>query len=197
MNIFFLHLNPKTNARLYINKHCVKIILECTQMLYTALWKNNDTSDWISQHEQYLGSNPYKATHYNHPMAKWVRLSLDNYNYTIDIALALCYEYTTRFGKVHKCQPRLEWLQKHPPVSFPKQHIDHHCATLNIPRQCTPIPLAMPKQFYSNDVLYSYRLYYLVEKSALITPKDTFNLRQRIEEWNLYDDVPLSILIKQ
>lgn len=193
MNIFFLHLDPKTNAKFYINKHCVKIILECAQMLYTALWKNNESAEWVELHEKDLNLPPYKATHFNHPTTKWVRMTLENYKYTIDTALALCYEYTSRYHKIHKCQIRLEWLRDNPPTFSEYKELTHHCATKNIPQGCTPIPLAMPVEYYSDDVLYSYRLYYIVEKFKLITKTDTIDCKQTIIDWNLNNN---NLLIK-
>jgi hypothetical protein len=194
MNLFFLHLSPSMNAKLYINKHCVKIILECVQMLYTTMWMTHSTDDWVQCHFQDIQLVPYKATHRNHPTTKWTRLSIDNFNYMVTTGLALCEEYTRRYKKIHKCQVRLEWLRDHPPTSFSNEEMTHHCATKNIPPNCTPVPLAMPKHFYSDDLLYSYRMYYVVDKSPLRTKTDTLNFKQLIEEWNLRDDIPLATL---
>ena len=36
MNIFYLHPNPQTAARMHCDKHCVKMILEYAQLLSTA-----------------------------------------------------------------------------------------------------------------------------------------------------------------
>lgn len=185
MNIFFLHLNPTKNAKLYINKHCVKIILECAQMLYAALWMNNIDTEWIDLHLQDLELPPYKLTHRNHPTSKWVRGSLENFNYTLQTALALCYEYTARYKKIHKCQQRIEWIMHNTPLLFPEQVMDKHCATKNIPTGCTPIPLCMPEQFHSDDLLYSYRSYYITEKSSLVSSTDTIDFKQLTLEWNL------------
>lgn len=185
MNIFFLHLDPTTCARLYLNKHCVKIILECAQMLYTAMWKNHSTEEWVQQHLSDLELNPYKCTHFNHPTAKWVRLTSDNFNYTIQLALELCYEYTRRYGKIHKCQQRIEWMRDHPPSLYPVLDMPRHCATKNIPQRCTPIPLAMPKEYHTDDVLHSYRLYYVREKFKLRGPKDTLDFSSVCHEWGI------------
>jgi len=161
-------------------------------MLYTALWHCSDDDAWVTQHTTDLALNPYKATHINHPTSKWVRSDVHNFNYTLDLALELCYEYTRRYGKIHKCQCRLEWLRDHPPITFTVQDMaNKHCATQNIPVGCTPVPLAMPEQFYSDDLLYSYRLYYIVEKSRLCTSKDTFNVQGRIDEWDLRSDIKI------
>ena len=79
MNIFFLDLEPKKCAEYHVDSHVVKIILEACQMMATAYPK---------------GGAPYKHTHANHPMAVWVRSSLDNFIWTLDYCYALCSEYT-------------------------------------------------------------------------------------------------------
>lgn len=175
MNIFFLHLDPKTCAAYYFNKHCVKIILEIAQMLYTAHWMTATTTepDW-SHHLD--GLAPYRKTHANHPTARWVRQCRANYIFTCSMGLALCAEYTARYGKVHKCQVRLQWLLEHLPASFDASPIPATLATVNIPAGCTPVPLAMPDEYHSTDLLYSYRSYYLFGKSHIPTADDRVRL---------------------
>ena len=36
MNIFYLHNDPSTCAKMHVDKHCVKMILEYAQLLSTA-----------------------------------------------------------------------------------------------------------------------------------------------------------------
>ncbi len=56
MNIFYLHHNPYKAATFFYDKHKVKMILECAQMLCTA------------HHVHDNGDNvPYKKAHLNHP----------------------------------------------------------------------------------------------------------------------------------
>jgi len=91
---------------------------------------------------------PYKRTHYNHPCSIWVRESLNNYNWLFNYAEALCKEYTYRYGKIHKCETALHKLKK------PKLN------KIGL----TPFKLAMPEQYRTNNVIDSYRQYYLNEK---------------------------------
>jgi hypothetical protein len=172
MNIFFLHLNVHICAKYYLDKHVIKIILEITQMLYTAHWEANCSDlQWVDGHNQALGRAPYRKTHFNHPTSKWVRQCEANYKYACSLALALCHEYTTRYRKIHKCQARIQWLVLHSPRLFCSDPIQAYIATNNIPPGCTPIPLAMPEQFHSNNVLRSYRHYYLEAKTHIVTSK--------------------------
>lgn len=186
MNIFFLNLSPSRNARLYFNRHCIKIILEIAQMLYTAHWCSPNTAT-IETVSIILAdgtkAKPYRKTHYNHPTAKWVRQCSANYKYTCEIGIALCREYTRRYKKTHKTQAHLEWLSNNIPEFMPFQPIQAFLATQNIPIGCTPIPLAMPAEFHSPDALYSYRLYYVVAKAHL-KDKD-IDICKYIDDWGL------------
>lgn len=172
MNIFFLHLNVHICAKYYLDKHIVKIILEITQMLYTAHWMS-DSPDF-PDHSETIESPPYRKTHFNHPTSKWIRQTPPNYTYACSLALALCREYSLRYKKVHKCQARILWLASHFPSSFCSDPIPAHLAHKNVPPGCSPIPLAMPVQFHSNDVLRSYRQYYLEAKQHIVSSPTDF-----------------------
>lgn len=187
MNIFFLHLSVSQSAKYYFNKHCIKIILEIAQMLYTSHWILQSGTDWIDTHLQILSLQPYKKTHQNHPTTKWVRSHINNYMYACKLGLELCYEYTRRYKKVHKTQVRLEWLLENPPKIFINEKIDAYLANKNIPDGCTPIPLAMPKVYHSNDVIYSYRLYYLKDKRDIA--QSTEVLQKLSIEWNMESEI--------
>lgn len=170
MNIFFLHLCPKKCAAYYFNKHCVKIILEITQLLYTAQHCNNQTDEWIKKRmEQYPDLKIYKKTHAFHPMAVWVRKDRANYYYALSIGIELCKEYTKRYSKVHACQKHLVWLYYNEPTCWGLDDYKNKpfLATQNIPENCTPVPLAMPEQYYSADLIYAYRCYYIFEKERM------------------------------
>ena len=183
MNIFFLHKNPAKSAKYYFNKHCIKIILEIAQMLYTAHWTiAEDDTCWIDKHIEDITLNPYKKTHYNHPTSKWIRNHRNNYLYACVMGLSLCYEYTHRYNKVHKTQARLEWLIHNIPSVFtPVDNTKAYLATENIPSGCTPIPLAMPVEYHSPDVIASYRAYYIHEKKSIAQSEQTWTLLK--EEW--------------
>lgn len=93
MNIFILHKNPKISAKYHSDQHVRKMILETAQLLSFAHYRHYSRAK--------LGKI-YKdsKSHTNHPCAKWVRESWANYNYLCKLGLALCREYTFRFGKV-------------------------------------------------------------------------------------------------
>lgn len=176
MNLFFLHADPKKSASYYYNKHCVKIILEVCQMLYTAHWMvYGDDDTWVQKHLKNLELNPYRKTHYNHPTSKWIRQSRENYLYACRMGLELCYEYTRRYKKIHKCQQRIEWLLENTPTEFPSIQVQGHLATQGVPIGCTPIPLAMPEKYHTDNVVQSYRLYYIHDKKSIAQTEDVWN----------------------
>jgi hypothetical protein len=180
MNIFFLELNPSKNAKRYYNKHCIKIILEITQILYAAHWFHG--SDW-KEHV------PYKKTHINHPITQWVRFCKNNYMYALNVAFALCDEYTFRYKKIHKCLERLRWLQQNIP-SFSvsgQKNMNSYYASKNNPEGCSPVPLAMPSEYHDPDLLKAYRSYYLMDKNHIRDKHSSsqINLETIHDEWCL------------
>ena len=138
MNIFVLDTDPATAAKMSCDKHVIKMILESAQMLCTVA-------------SNYGFVAPYKATHKNHPCTLWTAKSRQNWQWLVDHSLALCAEYTNRYGKVHKTQQHIEW-----------------CSGLDIDLPTgglTPFAQAMPEQYRNSDVVEAYRAYYHGEKA--------------------------------
>lgn len=183
MNIFFLHEDPNESATYYFDRHCVKIILEICQMLYTAQWICNPGFE--SNHPKDL--KPYRKTHYNHPTSKWVRRTFSNYEYACLAGLALCREYTLRYGKTHKCEVRLQWLLENPIDSFDKSPYmsTTYLANVGVPHNCSPIPLAMPVEFHCTNVITAYRNYYIQAKKHIPTTKEGDVHTRLALRWNI------------
>ena len=133
MNIFILHLNPRIAAQMSCDRHCVKMILESAQLLCTAIHLNE-------------GVAPYKPTHVAHPCTIWAASTKDNWLWLKKYALALCAEYTLRYGKKHKCHTLIESLN---PDVIPDGDL-------------TPFAQAMPDEFRRKDgnAVEAYREYY-------------------------------------
>jgi hypothetical protein len=109
----------------------------------------------------------YSATHINHPSAIWVRKSKENYIWLANMLLALCEEYTYRYGKTHKVER------------------DGLCFVLlkNIPKNIgnqgwsEPTP-AMPDEVkIPGSSLASYRNYYINSKKHLASWQGKINSR--------------------
>ena len=167
MNIFYLDHDVYNCAEMHNDKHVVKMILEYAQLLSTAhrfldgtvssgLSKTGrkQTRYVLSDHREHV---LYGATHINHPSAVWVRQSYDNYIWLSNMLIALCEEYTHRYGKIHKVER------------------DGLCFVLmkNIPKNIgskawsEPTP-AMPDDVkIAGDSIKSYRNYYINNKTHL------------------------------
>ena len=148
MNIFYLDKDPKLAATYQYNKHVVKMILESAQMLCTV-------------HHKYMGEDadvPYKSTHKNHPSTVWAANSAQNYEWLYRHFIALCEEYTKRYGKTHlsitKCKEPLRLA----PINIP--HVE-----FKQPPQC------MPDEYKDKCSVQAYWNYYIGEKHSVANQK--------------------------
>lgn len=164
MNIFFLHLNPILCAMYHVDRHCVKMILETLQMLCTAIQVCTLERGGTSKEAVELltpsvptGSTPlYKyisTTHKNHPCTIWARKSRSNWVWLWKLGIALCLEYTHRYGKRHQAEDGLRSL----------------CILRSeIPKGGFQVPpQAMPDMYKNSNTIRAYRRYYLYGKRHL------------------------------
>ena len=106
MNIFFLDSNIEKCAQYHVDRHVIKMRLELAQLACTAHHVLGDIDS---------SKIPYKPTHKNHPSAIWVRESLFNYMYVVNLGLELCKEMRHRFNTPHqKTEEVLLWLKENP-----------------------------------------------------------------------------------
>lgn len=140
MNRFVLHVEPEQAARFHCDKHVVKMILEEGQMLSTVHRLSGSTDD-----------NLYRATHKHHPCTVWAGQSSENYRWGYRLLVALCDEYTFRYGKQHATSRLLPLLATEP---------------ANLPQiGLTPFPQAMPDPYKGSDPIEAYRRFYRAEKA--------------------------------
>lgn len=83
----------------------------------------------------------------------WVRMSLTNYMWLASLAWWLCKEYQYRYGdqKIHKTEAHVIWLMNNSPKSIPFVEF-------------TRPALAMPDQYKQEDVIESYKMFYIESK---------------------------------
>jgi hypothetical protein len=169
MNIFALDHDVTKCAEYHVDRHAVKMILEYSQLLSTAHRildgvqhqflsdSGRRTTAW--RLDDWRETKLYKATHINHPSAIWARSTSGNYSWLHNLLVAVCEEYSYRYGKVHKCESSglVEALAELP------KNIKH--ATM------TPVLLAMPDQYKVPDPIESYRNYYRSGKQHLFSWK--------------------------
>lgn len=180
MNIFILSDDPKMIAQYQIDKHCIKLPLESAQMLSTAHrildgeYKLGKSKTGRNQKTWYFSSPEkenviYKAGHINHPCTIWTRESSENYIWHFNLFKELLDEYHYRYGKIHACTKLIPYLQ-------------------NVPRNIkmgsrTQFAVAMPDECkIHNDVIGSYRNYYIQKKKSIASWNGKINSRP-IPEW--------------
>ena len=129
MNIFILDNDPVIAAQLQCDKHVVKMIVE----------SDDDRENIL-----------YKACHYNHPSTVWTRENCQNYKWHYKHFIALCDEYTFRYGKLHATDAKLRSILRNPPWEI------KHAKAL------TPFKLAMSDnpECITEDAVESYRNFY-------------------------------------
>jgi hypothetical protein len=119
MNIFFLAGDPNRCARWHCDKHVVKMILEYTQILYTAQHMNGGTEQVEASAPlcKSTGLRGYKKHSPKHPSVLWACAALPHYIWLCKLALCLCDEHEFRFDPVvrHSCSVHLEWLSRNLP----------------------------------------------------------------------------------
>lgn len=146
MNIFVLDEDPYLASQYHTDKHTIKQILESVQILCASHHKTGTTLNV-----------PYRLTHKNHPVCKWVAEDLNNYKWLCHLTKGLCKEYTYRYDKIHKCEEVLKWcLLNLPNIPSVKQ---------------TSFALAMPDDCKTDDAVKSYRNYYNKYKRHLFSWK--------------------------
>ena len=99
MNIFALHKSPKKAARMLVDRHVVKMILESVQMLCTAFVLVAPPEAVLSLSKKI---KLYKPCHKNHPCTVWVRERKVNFIWLCMLASQIGREYTFRYNKIHK-----------------------------------------------------------------------------------------------
>lgn len=90
MNIFVTSISPYKSALYLDDKRVVKMCLETTQILCTAL--NELVGEQIT---------PLKSTHVNHPCVQWAMSSLSNWYWLYRHGLYLFKEYENRYKRHH------------------------------------------------------------------------------------------------
>ncbi len=148
MNIFAIEGDEKTgqidwikSGKSHDNYRVVKMILESCQLLSTAL-------------NVHGLKGPYKSFNPKHPSTMWVIESSANFDDLVNLTISLLDEYGLRFKKTHKCEQVLKQILKtYNPSVFPSN-------------KSTPLRLAMPNEFKTDNPVLSYRNYWLTKPNV-------------------------------
>lgn len=147
MNIFVLDKHPVIAAKYNCDKHVVKMVVELFQQLGSAMIRHGAKPE---QMPLTLKGTPLKGGYHNHPCTLWCGDTRINYMWASTHAIALCEEYTARYGKIHSCEAGI------------KQLADMQYMIPEGPLM--PFAQAMPDQYKSHDAVTAYRNYYLNDK---------------------------------
>ena len=138
MNIFVLDTDITTCARCHCDQHVVKMILESTQIICTAL-------------NQKGFSTPYRPTHVKHPCVIWAGTSFENLQWLKCLAIALNEEYRFRFETSADHQS-LAVIKTVDGIRFESKGL-------------TEFAQAMPEKYkVPGDPVLAYRQFYVGEK---------------------------------
>ncbi len=134
MNIFVLSENPVEAAREQCDQHVVKMPCESAQLLCTALASVGISEPWM-----------YEPTHRDVAISRWVRESRGNFEWLVEHGLALCSEYTRRYGREHA-----------------SESIIRACSAIRFPveGERTSFVQVMPDEYRNEDAVTAYRNFY-------------------------------------
>lgn len=133
MNIFVLDTDMFLCAHYMMDKHVVKMPLEHAQLLSTAVRLSGIDAG-------------YKITHKNHPCSIWVRESVQNFLWLVELTFCINEEWKQRYGHTHNMKS-WEVIKTLPTPNLP-----------DIPM--TPFAQAMPMEYRTQDPVTAYRQYY-------------------------------------
>jgi len=159
MNIFALSECPKDSAQQMIDKHVVKMPTESCQMLHTnslyfLFWNCHGREPSLKELKKFHKESHYsymmKPAMLNHPSTIWARQNKANYMWLYNHALALCKEYTYRYGKVHSTNFKLNQLLSEAPQNIKKEGW----------REPPPAMSHYPQCIVKGDSIQSYKNYY-------------------------------------
>lgn len=147
MNVFWLDEDPRTAARYHCDQHVNKMLLEAAQLCCTALREHGCEADYL-----------YRATHRDHPLARWAGESRANWTRLLEFARALDAEFRERYG--------------HDESHASRRMLDRAAAdglADALPdRQATDPPQCMPERYRRpGDLVGAYRAYYAGEKREM------------------------------
>ena len=147
MNIFAVDINPIIAAQSLIDRHVVKMPSESCIML-ANIYPIEHLRQAPRTQKLRLRGHGYP----HHGCTKWAKYSYENYQWLLDHSIALCEEYTYRTGKNHFCLDFIMWCKRKIPI----------IKSLGL----TPHYLAMPDEYKSDDIVASYRQYYINAKQV-------------------------------
>lgn len=160
MNLFVLDACPDRAARMACDKHVVKMPTETAQILGYLAYRDAEI-DWSSFPRRNTDGTPRPysgiGTHRSHPCTLWAGQTLGTWAWTVQHGLALCDEYTRRYGRVHAAEAIVRWFGER------SGHLE--------PGPLLPFVQCMPEVYLDADPVVGYRRFYRGAKAAFATWK--------------------------
>lgn len=138
MNIFYTDHDPAIAARSLPDKHVVKMPVETVQMLVSVLNRHGIEHNVLTQK-----GTIHKGGYAKHPCTVWAGDTRANAKWLYLHGMALCAEYTKRYGKHHAAEAQLAAILPLLP-QLPDGLL-------------TPPALAMPDECKTSDPVESYK----------------------------------------
>ena len=174
LNIFITSPDPWESARVLPDKHIVKMPLETCQML--AIVCSEKWGHGFGTLPKVDGT-PYKTdkgSFRNHPCTIWANDFVMNWQWLLSHGLALCKEYTLRYGKVHTCEGTLLHAKTILPTGDP---------TGRSGKGPKPFVFAGPDEFKYDETVDIYTKYKMYIASKPWVKDNYLRLPNRKPEW--------------
>lgn len=154
MNIFVLHTNPASAARMHCDKHVVKMIVEYAQILCYV----HQSYDPVKSKR--AGLYPATKSNLSNPCTRWTAENTTNYRWVYNLLVALLAEYEHRFKPSEPKFVRTRQMLK--PLGIPPRGMPSIKCTL--PVDFVLVMGATPECITSNAV-DAYRRLYRIHKA--------------------------------
>ena len=174
MNIFVTSPNPVECARVLPDKHIVKMPLECCQML--SIVASEKWGHGFGDLPK-LDGKPYKTekgAFRNHPCTIWANDFVMNWRWLIRHGLALCEEYSERYGKMHSCLHTLAYANQIFPFGDPAGRSG---------KDPKPFARAMPDEWKYDDTIDTFTAYKLYIASKPWVAENYLRIPERKPDW--------------
>lgn len=155
MNIFFTESDPSKAAQSLPDKHIVKMPVEAVQMLVSVMLRHDVQPNVITK-----SGTVHKGGYHNHPCTIWAGDTYQNAFWTWQWGIALCKEYTKRYGKEHFAEGQLRrlikvlWMVPNGSLTAPAQAMPDECKDVDpikAYRNCIRLKIAQkPDSFVWN-----------------------------------------------
>ncbi len=135
MNMLVLSRDPAKAAEYHCDMH-VKEMIEKTAQLLSSVFTDSE----------------YRSAHVeeDNPTCIWVKSSFENFCWLLEHALALCSEYTYRFGGHHPAEEIIEWCETGLVT----------VEAITPSKGITPFPQSLPDDVRHRNPVRAYRNYY-------------------------------------